>query len=561
MFISSLHLFVFGSYLHSMDSSFFDRGGFRSVSLFDVFKQTFVTNLRGFYGIDYRAIGVFRILTGLLVVTYFVHVVLNFSFYRLGVPTTPGISGVVPFSIIVVTALIFGLLYLIGYYARFAAGVMTVLLSLFFIHIDLGFATSAYYLMNFLFLLAVFLPVSNRYGVLSHSISQDVCSTESSSNLAFKLSGFLLSVQLAIIYFSNYLSKSGSTWEKGTALHNVLSTSLSTNIIGRVSLQILEPIGMLPILSKLWFVLIFTFPVVLFTSRWLRVGLVGLYIGGHSVILTHTTIIVFPIGNISALFLLLPSTFFDKIEQTSLFTIIHQHISYSMPSLSVVFGFYSLFNQYSVKSQVPRMNRVLNFLSAVFVLSVIIILLIGGVYYHSSDVGVDTRDVPVLSNPSLENAIYDIDDYGYGFSWGVYSNPRVGDAWSLTKGKLVNGAVVDAYYGGGASFAPVERDTRFNGDPYLGYFNRLKTDPGRSNSGSRDYSVLHQPYATYICNEWNSNHPSSQRLESIEYYTITDTDPSYDDPYPFILGRHDVNEYRSQLSSQYQISYVFGAEC
>ena len=103
-------------------------------------------------------------------------------------------------------------------------------------------------------------------------------------------------------------------------------------------------------------------------------------------------------------------------------------------------------------------------------------------------------------------------------SWSIFApNPPRDDGWHVILGKLQNGELVNLLTGDTTinwdKPSIKERNKLYKNMQWRTYFINLNRNIGKQ---------LYPHYGDYLCQQWNNNHSSSQQLESLEIYFMSE---------------------------------------
>ncbi len=347
-------------------------------------------------------------------------------------------------------------------------------------------------LLRAVLLVSIFLPLGAAY-------SWDrLRSRQPPSLLVFNGWSMAYLLQMGFLYFFVSLYKHSEEWTSGSAIYYALSLDQYATDFGRTLLQYESSLA-------LFTIVIFVFQSIvlflLFSPVWtvpLRIVSVAGLIAMHIGFALSMHLAMFSFVSIVALLAFLPSPFWDALERAL------GRVSMHFLRLAVRVG--------PVASRVPAMF----FAPRYAVFTLLGVFYIGYVFlWHVGNVYAPGQYVPFSGGFELPAKILRFDQ-----RWNLFAPyPYRHDGWIVIPAKQADGSIVDIYRDGSA--VTYERpDNIFETYPrprWRRYFLSLW----------QDYNArFREPYAQYLCREWNATHVGDERIASLEVVYMVEWTPA-----------------------------------
>lgn len=282
--------------------------------------------LKQVFSIDERAIAVFRMLLGSVVITdvlirlgylnffytdngvYPVKIMLQYNdgvFGSIAAVMSNSIGAVLVFSLCIITA---GMV-VIGYKSRVMM-FTTLLLVLVIHHRNIFTLNSGDLLLRCLLLWGVFLPLGKKWSV--DSVLRNKSNTGETSEMVFSAGTVAVLTQMLLVYLVNVSHKlRGEEWVNGQAAERALDAGHMVTSIGdfMVDFEVLMTIG-----TYWWVGLLIASPLLLVPDWRVRTVMASSFIAAHTGMALTLKIGVFPFTAIAALLLFYPNNIWGKID-------------------------------------------------------------------------------------------------------------------------------------------------------------------------------------------------------------------------------------------------------
>ncbi|WP_266077399.1 HTTM domain-containing protein [Haladaptatus caseinilyticus] len=447
-------------------------------------------------GIDMRALAVFRISLGLvllsdlllrsrdLVAFYTDSGVLPRSILREQFPnfsqlSIHTLSGAAWFQgLMFVVAGIFAVLVLVGYRTRFATAISLVLLvSLHARNPVLLNAGDS--LLRRLLLWGVFLPLGGR-------LSVDALHDDKRQNRVVSLASAGLLLQVVVIYTVNALFKlRGDLWVRGVAVQYVFSLDHLTVFLGDFFARF--P-ALLELFDTIWLMLVASSVLLLLLTGWSRAVFASLFIGMHLGMLLTMRLGPFPLVSITALIPFLPGIVWDSTMGVA------DQVTDDFDTARIR-GRVDMLPAFR-PFEIPRQITQLTARTVPIVLAGLIVFVL---VWNAATLGY------VETPPEVKSAV----DPGE-HRWSMFApEPRTTDGWYVVPGRLESGKRTDAFHQRTIRWRqPPDVAQGFPSHRWLVYLLDLQRD---------GYEGLRPSFAEHVCNRWNSNHEDELTELSVYY--------------------------------------------
>ncbi len=461
-----------------------------------------IDRFKNIFGIDVRALAVFRICLALilifdlsvrsfaLIANYTDFGVLPLDFYfsifnNTGWVSLHLISGSILFQVaLFIIAGLFALALLVGYKTRLATIVSWFLLISLHSR-NPTILQGGDIMLRVLVFWAMFLPLNVKYSI---DVKLGNIRQNKKSILSFGTAGILL--QVAFVYFFSALLKTGNEWfPNGTAIYYALQSDQFATHFGKFLLNFpdimfgltyftyfLELIG--PILLFIPFFFKQFRSITTFAFIILLVGMALSLNLGH-----------FPFVGLTGMLLFLPSWVWDKMFNR-IKDNFHEHDYYIDRRIKVKRYFYIFFNCVA-----------LFFIIYIFLWNVQSLGKFNAVPDKMEFIAHKLR----------------IDQY-----WNMFSPyPLKDDGWYVIDGTLVNGLHVDLLTNNEVTYEkPYHVADLYTHERWRKYLMNL---------WNRDYDFHRPYYLSYLCNDWNEEHSGDERMENIAMnFMLEVTGSNYD---------------------------------
>lgn len=285
--------------------------------------------LEKIFSIDNRAIAVFRMVLGSVVITdvlirlgylnffytnagvYPVEVMLQYNdgvFASLATVMSSSIAAVIVFSLCLVSAT----MVVVGYKPRVMM-FMTLILVLVIHHRNIFTLNSGDFLLRCLLLWGVFLPLGHKWSV--DSIIGTEIENRNAATMVFSGGTTAVLSQMLLVYLVNVSQKvQGEEWVNGEAAEHALNAGHMVTPIGEflVNFEVLMTIG-----TYWWMSLLIATPLLLIPEWRVRIVMASLFIAAHTGMALTLKIGLFPFTAISALLLFYPSEVWNVVERVT----------------------------------------------------------------------------------------------------------------------------------------------------------------------------------------------------------------------------------------------------
>lgn len=371
--------------------------------------------------------------------------------------------------VLFVVAGVFALCLLVGYRTRLATLVTFVLLISLHIR-NPAVLSGGDSLLRHLLLWGVFLPLGERWSVDAEQ--NDKCRDSVAS---FATAGLLL--QVVAVYLTNAIFKlRGDIWLNGDAVEQVLSLSRHSTWLGELLLDV--PL-LLTLADYIWLALLVSSPcMVALTGIW-RSVIPGLLAAMHAGMVLLMQLGIFPFVSIAALLPFLPPVVWDTFPSPE--------------------GFYRRLSGYVPDTPtVPGLSGVRSGLHSL-VSPLAAMLLCGLVLVNAASVGY--VDLPEGTPAAIEDK-----------AWNMFAPyPPSDDGWYVMPATLESGQRVDALQRETLRWdRPPDVDTTFPNERWRKLLYQLR---------GAEHRELQRPLAQYLCWRWNRTHDDEMVSVRIVYVT------------------------------------------
>lgn len=355
-------------------------------------------------------------------------------------------------------------------------------------------------LFRMLFFWAIFLPLN-----LCWSVDSSRKKRKGASLRVCNIGTIAVLLQVCFLYFFTGLLKNGKEWlPEGTAIYYALNIDQFTTHFGLFLLKF-------PLLLKFltYFVIIYWFVGVLsllipFAFPYVRMIAILIFISLQSGMSLSLHLGLFPLIAIVAMFPLIPSEFWNFFNR-------------------------QFFWQHWRKKFINREGNDFDFSN----IWKIIMALVGAFFILYIFVW-------NLTTLGLFNMPSEVEAIGYltrvDQKWDMFAPyPLKDDGWYVIPGALANGKQIDLFRG----------DEKINWEKPEFVAELYKNQRWRKymmNIWQKRYSYAREPFADYLCREWNAEHFGSERLQKLEIvFMREDTLPDYQysEPVKIILLEYE----------------------
>lgn len=395
-------------------------------------------------GIDARALAAFRIYVGLLlcadlllrarnlrafytdagVLPRDVHTELYPTLSRVSLHTLSGATWWQ--ALLFGVAFVFALSLAIGYRTRLSAAVSWLLLA--------SLQARNYYVLNggdtvllVVLFVACFLPLGRRWSLDSRA-GESLQKGVEDRNLVVGFGTAALLTQVALIYVTNAVFKYRSdAWMAGEAVPTVFQVDRFVIFLGE---YIREFTTLLVAINWLWVAMLVASPLLLLTRRWLRTGLVFLFMGAHLAMRLTMDLGIFSEAMVAGLLVFLPPVVWDRIE------------TWTRPlerRLTDWLDARPRLDEAVQPSGSVLPTRLRQGARRALPVATALILVVGLLWQVAA--------VGVVATP--DDSPVDPEEH----SWKLFApNPPAGDGWYVTTGTLASGEEIDVYPHADTSF-------------------------------------------------------------------------------------------------------------
>ncbi|KTG09984.1 hypothetical protein AUR64_10270 [Haloprofundus marisrubri] len=457
------------------------------------------------FGIDTRALALFRISLGLLLVVDLAlrarhleafytdagvfPLVLHAELYPIvSHLSLHALSGDLWFqALLFLVAGLCGVALLVGYRTRLA--LLLSFLLLVSLHArNLGVLNGGDSVLRRLLFWSLFLPLGERWSV--DALRRSGSPKPQAKRVASLASAALL-IQVVLVYAVNAVFKlRGDLWLDGEAVRYVLSLEQFTILFADTVAQ--YP-ALLHAVDLLWLGLVIASPLLLVFSGRLRTVLVSLFVGMHLGMLLTMRIGIFPLISITALLVFLPSPAWDWLTA---------RFSGPVVRMAGRLGLASRLDQLrrrstptaSLGSRLTALRRWTRRTARV----VVAVLLAAILVWNAMAVG-------LVSPPGGDDPAVNPADN----TWNMFApHPPTADWWYVAPGELQSGERVDAYY----LSSPVEqRPGTWEMYPSARWRKYMEGFRYSDDDRSR------RAFASYLCSRWNRTHDEKLTNITLSY--------------------------------------------
>lgn len=472
-------------------------------------------NIYSFVSIDSRALGLFRIFIGLIVL---IDVLLRFRNFNLfysengAIPRSVVVNEIPSYAlsfhtltgndtimiILFILQILFSIQLIIGYKTRFAS----LIVFMFVVSINFrGIYLDSYsdVLLKLLLFWSIFLPLGEKWSVDSFLRNRQPC-----KNIA-SLPSLLILSQMISMYIINGYHKYQYSEEwilTDTAIKSLLDYSIASYLLSDYIMAL--PDFLLVLFSTLWILLLITSPLLLLFDGKKRTLFTFAFIFIHIGILLSFRVGAFSVVSISGLILFVHSGFFDYIENK-----ITKNIGNNIKSVT-----------WKKTLKRPQFNNKTLIL-------IYIILIITGCYMYVSTLGYIS---PV---PDERSQIYGINEIDSAYErisvdqpeWGFFPDKIEQDTIYIAVAETDEGNIVDLYSKERIGSDDIKNHsinryyksshTAIDTYRHRFYYTALYGSPSINNDKTNN---LKKEYLEYLCDkEYNNSSLESISLYQIEY--------------------------------------------
>lgn len=392
-------------------------------------RHPFITHV---FSVDLRAVAVFRVLIGCLVVSEMIRriPVIDVFYSNKGVlpyettllqdvspvlyylPRIPD-DGWLWFGLILVT-IIAAIPYIAGYHARFAAVILSVLLL--FVYARNPFILRwGSFLLRYAVLFSIFLPLDARFSI--RQAYTTVPTVTSNSIVTTGSAGLLL--QLVVLYLVNFYQKiRGDVWHTGDALFRIYNVDTFTTTVGD---WVAAYPDVLTVFTYVWLLTILLAPLLLLPTR-IQPYFNAVFIVAHIWILLSTTSGVFPLITITTHVLLFREPTITAISNRLTPHIPRQSIDSSLSSLQPLSRLIQLGDAFFATPSIKNITQTYSPIFGVFFILLLVTSAVYGVGIDTPDVVVDTVETTQFTQQWAMFAPTPPNDYRRSITTGTFTN-------------------------------------------------------------------------------------------------------------------------------------------
>ncbi|EJN58809.1 HTTM domain-containing protein [Halogranum rubrum] len=337
----------------------------------------------------------------------------------------------------------------------------------------------------------LFLPLGRRWSLDSLRRERREGADHITTNRVATVASAALLTQVVLVYATNAVIKlRGEYWRDGTAIVRVFSLDQMVVFLGDVLAGYPE---VLHVFGELWLVMVVASPLLLVLTGRARGAFAALFVGMHLGMLSTMKLGIFPLVSVVALLAFFPPSLWQAVESRVVDPLRRRdRVARGMTRLD---GLLPAVSTESVHARVGRLRT----LTVRLVPAVVTVLLALILVWNAMSVGlVATPDV-VESNVEPGQ-----------LRWNMFApGPLSVDGWFVVPGRLDSGERVDAFRRAPVDWEkPADVDKTYPSARWRKYLQDVRW------SGDDD---VRRGFASYLCHRWNTNHDDELQSLTVSY--------------------------------------------
>ena len=369
-------------------------------------------------------------------------------------------------------------------------------------------------LLRMLVFWAIFLPTGKRWTLTSSTTNRTESTVVSAASAA------LLS-QMVLLYVANLIHKSeGSFWFAGDAVSYVFSLDQFTILLGN-SLEGFQLL--LTVFNYLWIGVLFLSPLLLISTGITRATIASAVGGMHLGMFLMLKLGLFPLIAVAGLIPFYPPVVWDILSKKI------SDINKTNNNLNkVLSGIQATRN--SIANQAPTRDRSELFSNKNFHDGVQILITVLPIIFFILILLSVGQSVGIVTMPDEAATIVETTQTGQ--SWRMFApDPPTTDGWFVTQGTLMNGGQRDVRTGDEVTFdRPPDLAATYPTARWRKYLENVRSVP---NENHRSYA------AHYFCSEWNRTHGNN--VNKLTIYFMAQQSQLIEEPEP--ITRRQLHQY------------------